>query len=424
MDRKANVGLGTLILFISLLLVTAVAIGTLHQTSQSITGETSKTFSESQKQLSTNVVPQSVFGYLEDDLLDWMCMDMSLASGSEIVKLNNSILVLNLKTGGSSLSYRGVGSENHLSNKNGFNTFGVEEIDSISVYDGGYFSGNWFLSTFPVDVNLDFDGDGVDDSIELCGLEPQPIGNCPYPYNGSYIAFRLTAEDDLFVPLRNEDGSLARFESGTAGAFSVRNERVGDYAYINGARSDADSQEAMSFLDTWNRSFGIYLKPYDLEEDLDDDGHTDTLQINSTHAWIKISSVADPIVIPFNVPVIAGNTLDVDSAIENDGVDYGQLVVSGVVAETGTIGKNVEMKVIPANRGYGYFSAVYTKKSDRFQEGLLQDKDLVNVCFQTPYGVDENELIHIKFITEAGKPIELDFKTPDVFYDDVIQLFP
>lgn len=109
MHRKAEMGVGTLIIFISLLLVAAVAAGVLIQTAGSLQQKALSTGAQATTQISTNAVALEVSatdGQL-GQTLDNLTMVMKLAPGSDPIQLSAVSLSLNTANTSQSLNYSG-----------------------------------------------------------------------------------------------------------------------------------------------------------------------------------------------------------------------------------------------------------------------------------------------------------------------------
>ncbi len=94
--RKGEMGVGTLIIFISLLLVAAVAAGVLIQTAGSLQQRALSTGSQATSQISTNAVVLEVSAVDgTNQNIENFSMIMKLAPGSDSIKLGDSTLTLN-----------------------------------------------------------------------------------------------------------------------------------------------------------------------------------------------------------------------------------------------------------------------------------------------------------------------------------------
>ncbi|HLP79290.1 MAG TPA: archaellin/type IV pilin N-terminal domain-containing protein [Acidobacteriota bacterium] len=91
-NKKAEAGIGTLILFIALILVAAVAAGVLIQTSSSLQSKALATGSEAEGQVSTKVMILSAWAEnaTGDQLVDYIIFKAKLAPGSEPIILDSA----------------------------------------------------------------------------------------------------------------------------------------------------------------------------------------------------------------------------------------------------------------------------------------------------------------------------------------------
>lgn len=92
MNVRAQAGIGSLILFIALVLVAATAAAVFIQTSQSLQGKAIQTASNSQKQVSTRVQIISAWGENASatSTINDIYMKIKLSPGSDAVVLNKS----------------------------------------------------------------------------------------------------------------------------------------------------------------------------------------------------------------------------------------------------------------------------------------------------------------------------------------------
>lgn len=130
MNRKAEMGVGTLIIFIAMLLVAAVAAGVLIQTVGSLQEKSLATGQQAKTQISTNaeVVEVSATDGRTQNLTDFE-QRMKLSPGSDPIKLDQVIFTFNTKDQTSTLKYRGSGSICQKNNVNGYNTWNAETVD-------------------------------------------------------------------------------------------------------------------------------------------------------------------------------------------------------------------------------------------------------------------------------------------------------
>jgi archaeal flagellin FlaB len=130
MEKRAEMGVGTLIIFIAMLLVAAVAAGVLIQTAGSLQEKSLATGQQARAQISTNseTIEVSATDGRDGNLTDFQ-QYMKLSPGSDSMKLEQVIFTFNTKDNTGTLKYRGENSVCSNNNVNGYNTWNVEEID-------------------------------------------------------------------------------------------------------------------------------------------------------------------------------------------------------------------------------------------------------------------------------------------------------
>ena len=100
-ESRGQIGVGTLIVFISMVLVAAVAAGVLFETSGKLQQQASATSEESTEQVSSGVKIQTVLMDIESGGADKIRVYVTPRSGSDIVRLgNSSILYVDNQAGG------------------------------------------------------------------------------------------------------------------------------------------------------------------------------------------------------------------------------------------------------------------------------------------------------------------------------------
>jgi flagellin-like protein len=107
MKRKADMGIGTLIIFIAMILVAAIAAGVLIQTATSLQNKALLTGERSKSQVSTSIRPIVI--YAEDgstgNSVDDFYMTLKLAPGSDAVRFGDLLLEFSLKNLSSDLTH-------------------------------------------------------------------------------------------------------------------------------------------------------------------------------------------------------------------------------------------------------------------------------------------------------------------------------
>jgi len=132
-DKKGEMGVGTLIVFIAMLLVAAVAAGVLIQTAGSLQEKSLATGQQARAQISTNarVIEVSASDGRQGNLTDFQQI-IKLSPGSDPIKLDQIIFTFNTKDQTSTLKYRGEDGICEKNNVDGYNTFNEQVILNIT----------------------------------------------------------------------------------------------------------------------------------------------------------------------------------------------------------------------------------------------------------------------------------------------------
>ena len=103
--RKAQSGIGNLILFISVILVAAIAAGVLIQTSGSLQSKVLSTGQRAQAQVSTALSVIDVIGNGSSSKIGEIYVRLKLAPGSDGMQLNDTLVTLDLVDGTQSYEF-------------------------------------------------------------------------------------------------------------------------------------------------------------------------------------------------------------------------------------------------------------------------------------------------------------------------------
>lgn len=230
-NKKAEMGVGTLIVFIAMLLVAAVAAGVLIQTSTSLQEKALSTGDQARSQISTNarVIEVSAADGRNGNLTDFHEI-VKLSPGSDPIKLSQVIFTFNTKDRTSTLKYRGTGSVCEQNNDDGYNTWNKEYPSPVN--------------NTAFELEEDYDDDSQNDYIYL--------DNTTNPYmvyvniSGAGVFEINTSVNLSDVPAGGQDINVYE---------TLENETEGEtYAYIN-----------ISGTQTENDTLGedmVELKPY------------------------------------------------------------------------------------------------------------------------------------------------------------------
>jgi archaeal flagellin FlaB len=111
-NRKGAQGIGTLIIFIAMILVAAVAAGVLIQTASSLQSKSLDVGRQSQEKITTDIEVVQVYatdtadGTIDTD--DNMTMVVRLGSGSAPVKLSDLLIKMDTRAGSQTINYTGA----------------------------------------------------------------------------------------------------------------------------------------------------------------------------------------------------------------------------------------------------------------------------------------------------------------------------
>ena len=97
-DKKGMMGIGTMIIFIAMVLVAAVASSVLIQTSQTLQERAYKVGAETIQEVSGGLEVKDIVGYtnVNKTVIDYMAMVMTLTAGSPYIALQNVVLTLQI----------------------------------------------------------------------------------------------------------------------------------------------------------------------------------------------------------------------------------------------------------------------------------------------------------------------------------------
>jgi len=230
MHSKAEMGVGTLIVFISMLLVAAVAAGVLIQTAGSLQEKGIETGKQAQSQISTHaeIIEVSATDGRNGNLTDFNQL-VKLSPGSDAIKLDQVIVTVNTVDGTATLKYRGTSGTCDLDNSNGYNSWNTESIDVE-------------VDTSVNDFTLaeDLDDDSSDDYVYV--FTDGGGGN-------DYLYFNLTSAGLINVSLgANIDGGSVTLDVDDQPV--TNGSTVFAYVSVNGDASSAVINASVSFVVT------------------------------------------------------------------------------------------------------------------------------------------------------------------------------
>ncbi|MGM5485349.1 MAG: archaellin/type IV pilin N-terminal domain-containing protein [Nanobdellota archaeon] len=141
--KKAEMGIGTLIIFIAMILVAAIAAGVLIQTASSLQNKALLTGERSQQQVSTSLKPMLL--YAEDgstgNNVKTFYMKMKLAPGSNPVKFDEMLVEVSLNNASYDYNFNGTADcENNVPvfNETVHEGFAIDYLIKGSSFSDGY----------------------------------------------------------------------------------------------------------------------------------------------------------------------------------------------------------------------------------------------------------------------------------------------
>ncbi|MFO7711531.1 MAG: hypothetical protein R6V53_07210 [Candidatus Woesearchaeota archaeon] len=402
---KGNVGIGTLILFITILMVTAVAVIVLMQTSGVISQGSHQTTEQTRKDIGTGLEINEIILEKENGEYTRLIKTIKLAPGSEIIEFNDTIITIGLDDTSTNLQYRKGGQKER--SINGYITPRTENIEPLGYYHEE--GGSILLGSWTSLGNVDLDLDGNPDYVKVCNGESFCSG-----YGRDYLVFNLSSESFTFVHLENISGGSVDPSSSSHGGEMDMDKPIGDYGRItiNGTPCDVCGDLRDSDVD-----IDYYNNRAELANDLDNDGNPDYVHINNTHAIFTFST-GTTTNISFGDISSAPQTLDVTTSVQDATLD-----ISGTTQTDYVLDNNVDMMITPENNN-GYYIVDYIKRGNNYQEGILGPRDVATLYFETPAPITHGDTIKISIIPPNGAAFTKTITTKDALEENSISLYP
>ncbi len=435
-QKKAEMGVGTLIVFIAMLLVAAVAAGVLLQTAGSLQEKSLSTGQQAKGQISTNsrVIEVSGTDGRNGNLTDFQEV-IKLSPGSDPIKLDQVIFTFNTNERTSTLKYRGKDSLCIKNNSVGYNTWNKETMPELEDFQGRDTSealAKQINHIVPANIEVDLDDDGLADYMWVCAPQDIPgVEYCPAPYNNTdnYFVFNLSSAGLIYVKAVNDDGSVVKLsDNGNPDSgMDITRLQIENYGYISAYRDNAGTAYAMRQTDPPGAGlsyFRIFKQPYRLEEDYDDDGLDDEFAVNDTDALLMLGS-GTTLSVPLGVDISAAPANFSVSAdfVNTSGDILASIDIDAQMTQAGYIPAD-SITITPYRYGEGYFSGVYEQKGTNYVAGNLQRGDILRICYEAPGDITEDSLVRLNFIPKIGTPTLTQFVTPDVMSTHRVYLYP
>ena len=160
-NRKAEMGIGTLILFIAFILVAAVAASVLVSTTGALQSKALVTGKATQAEVGTSMTAIEVYSEdaTSDYQVDYFYETIKLSSGSDPIRFSDILLTMNTNNASGEYSYQSNHTLDNCSDGDGstlgLTTYGIEYSLTSDDYTDGYI--------FPGDV------------VKLCWKSPRGI---------------------------------------------------------------------------------------------------------------------------------------------------------------------------------------------------------------------------------------------------------
>lgn len=412
LSKKAQTGIGLLIIFIAGLLIAAVVASVAITSQSGFQEKTAITGKGVTREASSQFIVREIIGIGgEDGTVDAYSQLIKLPAGADPTDLSFVSLVVNLNDETTRLTYRGVGADTSLGNT-GYNTYSTEELgEAGNFYQSvGAYTGLGFTA-----LSIDLDLDGATDYIRTCQTGFQCASN-----SGSDILVRLSTGGDYLIPLTDNTGSPMDIGTKDGDYIDVYMYPIGNYGYIT-INGDEDTGG-------YTIPAGIthlYVGPIWLEDDLDDDQQSDAVAVSNTDLYVFLSSRNNGVLAQMNDSTgttyalsssLAGGSVALDDTFDIiiDGTDYADITLSGTTSRASYIDADLTFSVTPENEGSGYYSIYYAQKSENYREGMVYVGDSVKLLYELPRPVEGDEDVRLLLVPRSGQTTVTEFIMPNI----------
>ncbi len=413
-------GVGTLIMFVAMILTVAIAGGVFIQSTGSLQGQALLTGKLAEDQVSTGFQTVEIAVQKdENNEYTYLTTILKLNPGSSPIKLDNLLITQDLTDTTASLIYRGTNGTIDKS-ATGYLTASNQEVGAIGIYHEN--EGEDITSTWQNIGMMDFDLDGTRDQIKLC---PPSGGNiCPdgSKNTGNYIAINISSTSQIiYIQITNSTGGpiddLCQTDVGNFQA-DLTLAPVGSYGFLTLTGSLCEhccqienSQPAITLE---------YFHPKTpLTGNLDQDSDSnDYLTINTTHANLYFTSNQNYTLL-FNNPISAPAVLSASQTLST----LGTIEISGTTTSSYVIDEGISFTIKPLNQ-QNYYVAEHIQEGVNHRNGTISRGDLVKLHLQTPRALIANENVRITLAPGTGNPTRHDIYTDSVMAKDIIPLYP
>ena len=324
-------GLGSIIVFIALLVGVTIWAGMAYQEGTDAKDAAGATGSSTQKHIRTSVTPVSAQAAMDSDG-DYTHLQVIIESppASDPINLEGLMLKLESDDYNIPIAFRGEGAPIENS-ADGFSTRTEredegrtgQEIGDIGVYREEEHDN---IGVSYVDLTtVDFDLDGIDDRVKLCGKN-----ECPINDDGKHLYFNLSTGVGIYILMTNATGGaiedICQFKNEGNNVVAMNMTPIGNYGYLN---LSGTLCEDCCIIEDAVSNMTYYQNRTPLTQDLDDDGDaSDYLYVNTTHALFFYSSYGKKTV-PFQTSIASPTTIGVTSQLTHGGYPFAEVNISG-----------------------------------------------------------------------------------------------
>ncbi|HDP73997.1 MAG TPA: hypothetical protein ENN46_03535 [Candidatus Woesearchaeota archaeon] len=413
--RKSEIGIGTLIIFISLLIVAAVAAAVIIQSSITFQEKGHSAFEQTRQKSSTYFSVVSVFGETDDFQTIDEIVILAKHSG-EPIKLSSLMVTLDLASASVFYSYR-----DNISEVNSLEGYFVNKEEEFGAFTNYYelvdstVDRNSYLALNYVDLNLD----GQPDHIRVCGSGATACEGDD-GRAGRYLQVRVSGVSEYYyVPFRNPDGDIFHIAVDVGEEFYVINHPIGDYGFatITGSNPDA--------------SYNIYANrirfttvPHEItKSDIGNDLEMDYIAFNRSDVLIILANES---IYSFDTgkdistgPVAFDDTIE----LKSPGVSFGIVEIQGTTSTSNLIDADVLFRFTPANTNRGYYYAIKEVGKNPTSE-ILNPGDMIKIRIEAPgEGILASERLQLRMLLANGFGEIVTITVPSVINQKNMRLY-
>jgi archaellin len=415
LSRKSEIGIGTLIIFISLLIVAAVAAAVVIQSSISFQEKGHSTFEQTRQKASTYLNIVSVFGETEDfQAIDELVILAKLSG--EPIKLSGLMLSLNLPWASVFYSYRP-----NASDENSLDGYFVNKEEEFGAFTNYYelvdstVDRNSYLELNYVDLNLD----SQPDHIRVCGSGATACEGDD-GRSGRYLQVRVSGVPEYYyVPFLNESGDIFQINLDVDQNYHVIDYPIGDYGFVTITGSNPDGT-----YNIYANRIRFTTVPHEItKSDIGGDLERDYIAFNRSDVLIILSNGS---IYSFDTgkDIFAGPvTFDDTIELRSPGVNFGIVEIQGTTSARNLIDEDVLFRFTPSNTNRGYYYATKEMGSDP-DSNILQPSDMLKIRIEAPGdGISASERAQIRILLNNGFAETVSITVPSVINQKNTQLY-